>query len=260
MEILKYKKIGRDKYNLYLDNDEVISLYEDVILRNNLLITKRIDEDNYDIIMHDNDREKAYLMAIKYITFKLRTKKEVMMKLDKDFSSDISGLIIDKLEKNNYLNDDLYAKLYINDRMNISSDGTYRIKKDLLNKGIDEKIIDKYLIKIDDEDIKIKMRRLIDKKIKINNKYTGSVLRNRIYNYLVNLGYDTHEVINVLNEYKFDNSNLNNAYNKLLKQYSKKYDEDKLHYVIFNKLKLMGYSNADILEIMEGYNEARDDT
>ena len=45
MKILKFKKQSKDKYKLYLDNNSDITLYEDVIIKNNLLITKEISDE-----------------------------------------------------------------------------------------------------------------------------------------------------------------------------------------------------------------------
>ena len=47
MKILKFKKQSKDKYKLYLDNNSDITLYEDVIIKNNLLITKEISDELY---------------------------------------------------------------------------------------------------------------------------------------------------------------------------------------------------------------------
>ena len=43
MKIEKYEKIGTLKYRLYLDNGEVIDTYDDVILENELLLKKELD-------------------------------------------------------------------------------------------------------------------------------------------------------------------------------------------------------------------------
>ena len=37
MKIIKYQKLKTNKYKLYLDNNEEITLYDEVIINNNLL-------------------------------------------------------------------------------------------------------------------------------------------------------------------------------------------------------------------------------
>ena len=45
MQILKYEFIGKNKYNLYLSNGEVLELSEEVITQNQLLFKKKIDQE-----------------------------------------------------------------------------------------------------------------------------------------------------------------------------------------------------------------------
>ena len=50
MKIEKYKKIKEDLYRVLLDNGEIIDIYEDVILANNLLYKSEIDQNLLDKI------------------------------------------------------------------------------------------------------------------------------------------------------------------------------------------------------------------
>ena len=50
MKITKFKKVSNDKYKVYLENNDVITLFEDVIIINNLLITKEILEEEIKVI------------------------------------------------------------------------------------------------------------------------------------------------------------------------------------------------------------------
>ena len=44
MKIIKYQKLSGNKYNVFLDNGEKIKLYEDVIIKEELLLKKEIDD------------------------------------------------------------------------------------------------------------------------------------------------------------------------------------------------------------------------
>ena len=56
--------------------------------------------------------------------------------------------ILKKLKEINMINDENYAKAYISDRIFLSTDGPNKIKQELLNYGIDEKIIEENINKI----------------------------------------------------------------------------------------------------------------
>ena len=52
---------------------------------------------------------------------------------------------IDRLIKNNLLNDEMFAKAFIKDKLNFTTMGPYRILKELELHNIDKNIINKYI-------------------------------------------------------------------------------------------------------------------
>ena len=73
MKINKYEHTGIDKYRIYLDNGEIIDTYNDVILENNLLLKKEIDETLYQKIIEQTKIEENYIKARKYIEYRIRS-------------------------------------------------------------------------------------------------------------------------------------------------------------------------------------------
>ena len=57
MKIEKIVKLKNGKYKIYLDNDEIIITYDEIILNNNLLFNKEIDND---IILRINEENIFY--------------------------------------------------------------------------------------------------------------------------------------------------------------------------------------------------------
>ena len=77
MQINKFKKIGNNKYKIIFDNTELV-LYEDIILKYDLLIKKEVNEKLIDEIINENNYYSAYDKSLSYIESKLRTKKEII--------------------------------------------------------------------------------------------------------------------------------------------------------------------------------------
>ena len=77
MKIEKYKKIKEDLYRVLLDNGEIIDIYEDVILANNLLYKSEIDQNLLDKINIENNYQLAYNISVKYIMVRLRSINEI---------------------------------------------------------------------------------------------------------------------------------------------------------------------------------------
>ena len=193
MKIIKFKKDKGNTYKVYFDDGNIISLYDDVIVKYNLLCDKIMDNSKFNEITNYNDFLDGYYKSIKYINKKLRTELEIekyLTKLEIE-KSDIDK-IIKLLYKDGYLNREIYYKAYINDKYNLSNDGPYKIKKDLEKLGYnDEEFVD-YLCSLD---WKNKLNNIIDKRIKINHKLSNNMLKNKLVNDLLKLGYDKNSIL-----------------------------------------------------------------
>ena len=204
MKIEKYKKIKEDLYRVLLDNGEIIDIYEDVILANNLLYKSEIDQNLLDKINIENNYQLAYNISVKYIMVRLRSINEIKVYLTKKgYSKDVIDKVIEKLIKNKLLDDEIFTKAYINDKLNFTNVGKYKLISELTTKmKVDNSIVYNVLESYK-EVWNDRIEKLINKYLKSNKKYRGNTLKDKLYIYLVNLGYDKDKVISVLNNYDF---------------------------------------------------------
>lgn len=251
MKISHIKKMPKGKYKITFDNEESLMLYEDIIIKNILLNGKIIDNELYTKIVNDNYREGAYQQALSYISIRLRSEEEVRnYLLKKEYENDLIEETITRLKKDGYIDDYAFAVAYVNDRLNLSNDGINKIRRMLGNYKIDEDIIDKVISNVSQSDLISKINNLISKQIRLNTKYTGNILKGRILNYLINLGYDTNFILEQLESYDFDKkADIEREYQKLYKKYANKYTGYKLDMTIKQKLYQKGYSQEDIESI-----------
>lgn len=244
MLITKYEKVRGNKYKVYLDNGDNITLYEDIILNNNLLLSKNID--NLDKLLECNKEYEAYDKSLSYISKRMRSKKEISTYLGKLYDKELIDRVIDKLVKNGLINDSDYVKAYYMDKFNLSNDGPNKIIDNLKKLGIKEDIINSN-ITVDNKLIYDKLNHLIDKKIKTTKGYSGNILKQRLISYFINQGYDIDMINEIINT-----KNLTNIedgikeYNKLLNKYKNKYDDYKLESFIRNKLYSKGFDLDEI--------------
>lgn len=204
MKIEKYEYTKKNTYNIYLSNGEVITLNEKVITNNELLLKKEINNSLYDKLMYENSICEAEEKAIKYISIRLRSIKEIKDYLVKNnYPKEVIDKAVDNLIKNKYLDDNIFTKAYIKDKLSFTTKGDYKIKMELINLGIEQSIIEENISLIDNEVLTNKIKKIIDKDIRTNKKYNGQELRNKIYNHLVTQGYSKEKVINIINTYNF---------------------------------------------------------
>ena len=210
MKIKKYIKQGLNKYKVVLEDNTSIVLYEDILLKYELLLKKEIS--NLDNILQ------------KYTSNQ--------WEIDK---------IISKLKENNYLNNKLYIKSYINDKFYLTLEGPIKIKKDLINLGLPENDILDELTIFNQEIIKERIEKYLTKQERINKKnlYT---FKNKMLLNLLNLGYLKEDIMSYLDNISFDDTSLKEKeYTKLKLKYSKKYSGYELEQVIKRKLYEKGY-------------------
>lgn len=254
MNIIKIKKLKNGKYKLLFDNNEVIELYDEVILKNSLLYHKHIDQEMLTKIHNENNYYNYYNKALKYLNTKMRSKKEMYRYLDKfELSVRDKDSIIDKLTEIDLINDELYAKAYINDKIYLSNIGPNKIKRELLNHDISEDIIDYYLKTIDCQLLNNKINKYISKKAACNKKLSKYQLEQKIINDLVNAGYNREDICEQLTSVELvDNDGLlKKEYHKIYSKLSKKYQGSDLNFRVISKLCQKGFLREEIEQIME---------
>lgn len=251
MKIEKIKKCGK-KYKIILDNNDTITTYDDVIINKGLLYNKQINAESLNQINKETSYYDIYYKCVNYITKKLRSEKEIYEYIDSFDVSDIDkNNAIEKLKEIGLINDLNYVKAFIYDKLNLSLDGPDKIKKNLLEHDISFEMIEEELNKIDKNIIKNKIEKLVNKKVK-NTKYTGYVLKQKVINDLINLGYNKSDIIEVYDSINISYDNLlKKEYDKLYKKLSLKYSGNELNNKIKTKLYQKGFSFDEINNVLK---------
>lgn len=239
MKIQEYRYLGNSKYKVIINNNEY-TLYEDIILKYDLLI-KNINEKDLAKFLEENKKYEAYYIALKYIKTKLRTKKEIEEYLSKKDYKDLDiDYTIARLTQEKYLDEKTYAKSYISDAINLKNIGPNKIVMELTNLGIDKNIILEELTIFTNYLEKEKIYKYIDKNIKNNHNKSSYILKNKIKQNLINLGYDLTIINKCLSEYDINDNEiyqkeLEKAKNKLSKKYTGKELEYKIKEYMYRK-------------------------
>jgi len=247
MKIIKFKKMSGSKYKVTLDNTEMI-IYEEVILKNNLLRKSEIDIDLLELIMEENKYYEIYDLCLRYINIKMRTKNEIKKYiLNKGCDETILDDVIDRLERENILNEEKYISAFINDKIALSKDGPYKIKRSLLDLELNEDLIEKYLNQISNEIWNERLEKIINKRIKMMKNKSIFQIKNKLKEELFSLGYDKDDIEFSLSNITNDETNtLKNEFDKAYKKYQKKYSGEVLNNQIKSYLYRKGFQLDDI--------------
>lgn len=242
MKIEKYKYLGNGRYKVYIEKEEYI-IYEDIILKYNILSKEEITKKDLDKYLENNSFYDAYYKSVKYINVKLRCKKEIESYLLKsNYDKKIIDEVINKLISDGYLNEKIYIESYINDQINLKNIGPFKIKKDLINLGFNDELIDKYLVVFDKDIEKEKIEKIINKELKLNKNKSSFMLKQKILILLKEKGFSLELIDELINKIEFSDKEVyEKEYNKLYEKLSKKYSGKELEYKLKQKMYQKGF-------------------
>ena len=123
--------------------------------------------------------------VFKYITYKKRTEQEVRNKFKGQIDDQMLDEIIDYLKEAKYLDDYEFIEKQVREYMNLKTMSITEMKYKLASKGLDRKLIEKYMDN-NYEELKEYEQRCIEK---IRNKKAGTMEEQEIQQYLYRKGY-----------------------------------------------------------------------
>ena len=189
MKILQVKESDKKKQmlDLYFDNGDILTIYDEDYYGMHLYEKEDFsDEDIYKIKKVTNEK-LARVYSIKMITYKKRTKKEVETKLqEKGIDQEIIENVIQKLEKDGYLDDILYATKLIK-KMKEQNKSKKQIELEFKIRGLTDDSVQTLLDEYNSDEIVIK--KLFEKKF-ANKDLTDKKDKIKAYNFFKNKGFD----------------------------------------------------------------------
>ena len=184
-------KRNKERVNIYIDEEYAFSISAELIYKENIKVKDKIDVDSLKKLAGEDNYIKCKNTALKTIERTYKSEKELAQKLAlKGYDDHIINRTINFMKEYNLLNDNNYATMYVKDKSrNI---GKKKIKYSLLQKGIDEEIIESELEKINNDEVKAIVYEMALKKYKVFSKRENDnyKLTQKLYRFLMGKGYD----------------------------------------------------------------------
>lgn len=138
-----------------------------------------------------------------YCVYQDRSHYEVEQKLKelRTLNEDERGEILIWLIQNNFLNEERFSKSYARGKFYQKKWGKNKIKQGLKQKRIPTNLIDKGIEEINEEDYKSTLMELTEKKWNIIRESEIYLKKKKIYNYLLQKGYEYNLINEILKNY-----------------------------------------------------------
>jgi len=188
-----------DRVNIYLDGKLAFSILKEIQLKYSLYENMEIDKEFIEDILLEEEKQKAKNKALRFLSYRMRSTKEVVDKLKKEgFQDFIIDEIIDYLKEYNLIDDLQYAKTFMKSKVNQNKYGPERIRFELFKKSIPKEIIDEVLTEYPDE--YFTAYELANKKIESYKTNDKKSLYGKLGNYLQQKGFSYDCIIRVLDD------------------------------------------------------------
>lgn len=196
MKIASVERLRRPTkhYLIRLDCEIEFTVHEDTLVDFRLLKGAELTEQEYKNILHHEQSAKAYQSALRYISRRPHSTGEISRKLqEQGYEPEFIASVIEKLTKQNYLNDQEFAHILARERVHNGKKGRGYVQHELKQKGLSSNHIAEALQHID-EDAELEGAYTLVCKRARYIKGEPMVQRQKLMQYLQRKGY-THSTI-----------------------------------------------------------------
>lgn len=189
-----------NKIIIVFDSGEDIRIHYDVFVRNGLRRGDDLSDNQIASLRAQCDLLYAKESALRLLGRRIHSIKEIHRKLlQKKYSIELIGQVIDYLCEAGYLDDAVFTRQYIHEKT-MRKDGIQKIRNELINKGVSKEIINQEMAHLDRTDehenaIKIAAKKTAQLKAR---GIEGNKLKQKVYAFLISKGYDFDLIREVL--------------------------------------------------------------
>lgn len=262
---IQVQKNNKERYNIYIDKglgeEYGFSVDGHTLVKYNLRKGMEVDAFELSTILFDEEVRKAYLQAISYLSYQMRTKYEVEEQLrKKEIGQAIINEVIAKLTEEAYINDNEYALAYVRTQSNVSLKGPQRITRELQEKGISSSIIINSLHEYTKDKQITNAIMLCDKKKKTYRNVSALQTRQKLEEMLLRKGY-TRDVVSICLEELEEESETDAEWEAVLYQGQKYHQKYKKYsgWEYNTKIKGALYRKGFSLELIERFLSEREE-
>ena len=194
----------KGRYNIFLDDEYAFSVDESILVDHYLRKGMEISPTMRKTLEKEDEKRKAYQRALTYLSYALRSEKEVRDDLIKNEFEASIHFVIEKLKDQRMINDKEYAKSYVRTAANLNRKGPRVIERELKLKGIKELDI---MDAMEEYPFELK----IENALKLGEKTVGKSGRRstkqtvqKVREYLMTKGYSSDVINEVLDRIEFE--------------------------------------------------------
>lgn len=187
---LKPQKRNPDRTSVYLNGKFIFGVDRETLERLSYFTKSELSDAELRKLIYEAERTQARNYALRLLSFRMRTKKELHDRLQRrEFSEPVKKDVLDELEKLGLLDDQKFVESFIRDRLNFGLKGKRMIFAELVKKGVDNNHIKAMLGEISEQDEEEACKKLIQKYSKRYQHLAAGDKKQRLFGLLNRHGF-----------------------------------------------------------------------
>ena len=146
------QKQAPNRVNVHLDRKFAFGLSR--IVAAWLKVGLELDEEKIERLQAEEARERAFQQALLFLSYRARSESEIRQNLDKHGTSEpVIEQTIERLRQSGLVNDDQFARLWVENRNTFSPRSKRMMAMELRQKGLDGNAVASAIENVDDESL-----------------------------------------------------------------------------------------------------------
>lgn len=190
-DIVPQKK-RKNRVSVFIDGKYGFSLDYDTFQRSNLHIGDDIDEREIENLLKKDEFPRVLDYSYTLLSLRERSEYELKKKLyEKEFPGEVVREVIDYLKKEKLLDDRIFAQKWVDYVLHNKPMGKIMVMHELKKKGIKKDIIDEVCSEKLPLEVELALaKRVLQKKLRTLKGYPEEVVKNRLFQFLKNRGFN----------------------------------------------------------------------
>lgn len=188
------------RFNIFVDEKFAFGLDADTLVKSGLKINQEISQQEIDKLIKENEFGKVYERVLKIFSYRPRSEKELHdWFVRKQIGEEIQKMILRKLKNFGYLNDEEFAKWWIEQRVTFKPAGKRLLTMELRQKGVSRELIAKLLdCYIDKDQERGLAQKVVEKKLKAWQNLSKEELKKKLAGVLARRGFNWETIKEVV--------------------------------------------------------------
>lgn len=190
---------NKTRFNIFIDGEFALALDAENLAKERIKVGQKISESLIKQLITLNEFVKVYDKVLRFLSYRPRSKKETDNYLRKNkIGAKVIDLVLEKLEKENYLNDFEFTKWWVANRLRFRPKGKNLLKTELAQKGIEKLIIAQVLGQLNSQHEEKMALSLAQKQLAKYKNQKNPEIHQKIISFLARRGFSWETIRSVV--------------------------------------------------------------